>query len=94
MNRPIPSITIVMYHYVRDTARSRYPRIKSRTIEEFEGQLDYIERHYGVCTTRDLLDAIRGDRVLPPNACLLTFDDGLLAAVACSTFTSCTRSWP
>jgi peptidoglycan/xylan/chitin deacetylase (PgdA/CDA1 family) len=72
------ALTIVMYHYVRDLARSRYPGIKGRTIEEFEGQLDYIQRHYTVTTTRAVVEASRGGRPLPPNACLLTFDDGFL----------------
>ena len=72
------ALTIVMYHYVRDLPRTRYPRIKGRTIEEFEGQLDYIQQHYTVTTTRAVVEASRGGRPLPPNACLLTFDDGFL----------------
>jgi peptidoglycan/xylan/chitin deacetylase (PgdA/CDA1 family) len=72
------ALTIVMYHYVRDLARSRYPGIKGRTIEEFDQQLDYIQRHYTVTTTRAVVEASRGGRPLPPNACLLTFDDGFL----------------
>ena len=32
------ALTIVMYHYVRDLAGSRYPEIKGRTIEEFESE--------------------------------------------------------
>jgi peptidoglycan/xylan/chitin deacetylase (PgdA/CDA1 family) len=72
------ALTIVMYHYVRDLPRTRYPRIKGRTIEEFEGQLDYIQRHYTATTTRAVIEASRGGRPLPSNACLLTFDDGFL----------------
>ena len=72
------ALTIVMYHYVRDLAGSRYPEIKGRTIEEFESQLDWLTRNYMICSTRDVVAAVRGERALPPNACLLTFDDGLL----------------
>jgi peptidoglycan/xylan/chitin deacetylase (PgdA/CDA1 family) len=72
------ALTIVMYHYVRDLARSRYPGIKGRTVEEFDGQLDYIQKHHTVTTTREVVEASRGGRPLPPNACLLTFDDGFL----------------
>jgi peptidoglycan/xylan/chitin deacetylase (PgdA/CDA1 family) len=71
-------LTVVMYHYVRDLAHSRFRGLKARSIEEFDGQLDYLTRHYRVCSTRDVLAAARGTGVLPPNACLLTFDDGLL----------------
>jgi peptidoglycan/xylan/chitin deacetylase (PgdA/CDA1 family) len=63
---------------VRDLPRTRYPRIKGRTIEEFDGQLDHIEKYYTVTTTRAVVEASRGGRPLPSNACLLTFDDGFL----------------
>jgi peptidoglycan/xylan/chitin deacetylase (PgdA/CDA1 family) len=72
------SLTIVMYHYVRDLRHSRYPAIKGLSIDDFEGQLDYITRHYSVCSTREVVAAAHGRRTLPDNACLLTFDDGLL----------------
>jgi peptidoglycan/xylan/chitin deacetylase (PgdA/CDA1 family) len=72
------ALTIMMYHYVRDRAHTRYPGLKVRSLEEFDGQLDYLTRHYHVCGTRDVLAAARGERILPPNACVLTFDDGLL----------------
>lgn len=72
------ALTIVTYHYVRDRSRTRYPGLNVRSVEEFEGQLDYITRHYHVCGTEDVRAAARGDRALPSNGCLLTFDDGFL----------------
>ena len=36
--------TIVMYHYVRELRRSRYPGIKGLSTEKFRGQLDYLAR--------------------------------------------------
>ena len=69
-------LTIVMYHYVRDLANSRYPAIKARTVEEFRGQLDHIGRHYQVVTAAEVAAAARGEEALPDNACWLTFDDG------------------
>jgi peptidoglycan/xylan/chitin deacetylase (PgdA/CDA1 family) len=71
-------LTIVAYHYVRDLPRTRYPRIKGLLTEKFEGQLDYITKHYTVCSIGQVLSAMRGEDELPPNPCLLTFDDGLL----------------
>lgn len=75
-----PTVTIVMYHYVRDLQRSRYPEIKGLDVNKFRGQLLYIRQHYQVITVSDLMDAFRvvdGAWPLPPNALLLTFDDGL-----------------
>jgi peptidoglycan/xylan/chitin deacetylase (PgdA/CDA1 family) len=71
-------LTIVMYHYVRDLSRSRYPGLKALTVDAFDGQLDYITRHYRVCSVRELVAAARGQSRLPPNPCLLTFDDGFV----------------
>jgi len=70
-------LTIVMYHYVRDLARTRFPEIRGLTTDRFEGQLDYLTKHYSIRRPEEVVAAVRGETVLPPNACLLTFDDGL-----------------
>jgi peptidoglycan/xylan/chitin deacetylase (PgdA/CDA1 family) len=70
-------LAIVMYHYVRDLPRTQFPGIKGLLTEKFEGQLDYISSHYSVCKLTDVVAASRGEYELPPNACVLTFDDGL-----------------
>lgn len=70
-------LTLVMYHYVRDLPRSRYPAIKGRRTDEFEAQLDYIQRHHSVVRLRDVVAASRGEYSLPEAPCVLTFDDGL-----------------
>src|SRR3546814_7258045 len=66
-----------MYHYVRDLQRTRFPEIKGLTVEGFRGQLDYLSRHYCFIGADDLIAAIRDPTAArPPNAALLTFDDG------------------
>lgn len=65
-----------MYHYVRDLARSRYPRIKGLDAAHFAGQLEYVLKHYRPVRMEDVLAAIRGEAELPPRSILLTFDDG------------------
>src|SRR5712691_11782643 len=70
-------LTIVMYHYVRDLARTRFPEIRGLSTDRFEGQLDSLTKHYTVCRPDEVVAAVQGDTVLPPHACLLTFDDGL-----------------
>ncbi len=70
-------LTVVMYHFVRDLARSRYPEIKGLSTEEFRGQVDYVRRHFTPIGVTDLLSALRTPGgTLPPRAILLTFDDG------------------
>ena len=72
-------LTIVMYHYVRDLATSRYPEIKGLTLEQFQGQLGYLMKHYSMVSVDDFLAALEPDGPrLPRNAAILTFDDGYI----------------
>jgi peptidoglycan/xylan/chitin deacetylase (PgdA/CDA1 family) len=65
-----------MYHYVRPIAAGAYPKLKGLEIEQFEGQLDYLERHYIPVAIEHVIDAMQGGSPLPERAVLLTFDDG------------------
>ncbi|WP_442508727.1 polysaccharide deacetylase family protein [Novipirellula sp. SH528] len=68
----------IMYHYVRDLQRSRFPSIKGLSVEQFRGQVQYIKRHYHILTLAQCNAAIYAGESLPKNGILLTFDDGLL----------------
>ena len=57
-----------MYHYVRDGAR-----VHARTVAELESELDHVAEHYTCVRLADVVDAD-----WPDDACLLTFDDGLV----------------
>ena len=71
------SVTIVMYHYVRELTRTRYPKIKGLDVREFSNQLDYLESEYNFVTVEQCIDAVYGtSKNFPKNALLLTFDDG------------------
>jgi peptidoglycan/xylan/chitin deacetylase (PgdA/CDA1 family) len=69
-------LTVIMYHYVRPIAGTRYPRIKGLEVNDFEGQLDYLQRHCNLVSMQAVLDAAMGAQPLPPSPVLLTFDDG------------------
>lgn len=72
------SLTILMYHYVRDLHRSRYPRIEGRTVEEFRNQIEYLQARYTVVSGEQVMAAAQDETKLPDRAALLTFDDGYL----------------
>lgn len=73
-----PAATIVMYHYVRPIRGSRFPGLKGLEVDAFIAQLTYLQRHYVPMNLRDVVEATRNGEALPPNACVLTFDDGYL----------------
>ena len=70
------NVSVVMYHYVREIKRSKYPGIKGLEFEGFKRQLDYLEGNYNIVSAEDLIEFCVSGKVLPPNACYLTFDDG------------------
>ena len=57
-----------MYHYVRDDAR-----VHARTVAELNAELDHVAERY---TPVRLEDVVASE--WPDDACLLTFDDGLV----------------
>jgi len=65
-----------MYHYVRDLAATRFPRLTALPLATFRAQLDYIAREHAPVSMDDVVRAADGVATLPPNAILLTFDDG------------------
>ena len=68
-------VTILMYHYIRDFKRTRYPSIKGLEVDGFRRQLDDLANRFALITMDDLIAAADGHD-LPANAALLTFDDG------------------
>jgi peptidoglycan/xylan/chitin deacetylase (PgdA/CDA1 family) len=70
------TLTVLVYHYVRNFETSPYPRLKGLTLRDFMGQLEYLARHYEFVTIADCLEALEGRKALADNSILLTFDDG------------------
>jgi hypothetical protein len=80
-------LTIVMYHYVRDLAHSRYPAIKGLDLELFKGQISYLQKHYNFVTVEQVIAArhqfgmifeggggiiVQGNHFRPKRSCLLS----------------------
>lgn len=70
------AVNIIMYHYVRELSRSRYPEIKALLVDEFRKHLDFFTKTGVVLTGQDIVAAQQGNFDLPENAFWLTFDDG------------------
>ena len=71
-----PLVTIVMYHFVRPVAASRFPRLAGLELSSFREQLRYVSRYYSPIRLRDIIAAAEGARTLPARPIVLTFDDG------------------
>ncbi len=70
------ALTVVMYHYVRPLAGSAFPRLKALDLHRFRAQLEALQARYRLIGPQDLAAHVTGAAPLPPEACLLTFDDG------------------
>ncbi len=73
------SLTVMMYHYVRNPgdAAERGTGIPGLPVARFQAQIDKLARTYEMLTWDDVTRAIETGESLPPNSCLLTFDDGV-----------------
>jgi peptidoglycan/xylan/chitin deacetylase (PgdA/CDA1 family) len=67
---------VVMYHYVRDSDATGFPGIRALAPELFERQLDWLQAEHTLVGLDRLTAALDGGTPLPPDAALLTFDDG------------------
>jgi len=68
---------IVMYHYVRDLERTRYPRIKGMLLSDFEQQVRSLAGDFEMASLETALSYLAGRYRPRRELCLLTFDDGL-----------------
>lgn len=71
------TLTVVMYHYVRDFPRTLFPRIKGMMTDDFRRQVDAIADRYEMATVESALAFLAGTYRPSRDLCMLTFDDGL-----------------
>jgi len=67
------NFNVVMYHYVRNSAYSKFRNLKFLSLDNFKKQLNYLEQNFNIIDPHTLFNS---NNQLPLNSCLLTFDDG------------------
>lgn len=72
-----PALHVVMYHYVRDLPRTRYPRLHAILVDDFRGQIAWLREHFEMATLESSLEFLSGRYTPRRDLCLCTFDDGL-----------------
>jgi peptidoglycan/xylan/chitin deacetylase (PgdA/CDA1 family) len=79
LERPPLELTAWMYHYVRDPgdAAEAGSGIPGLPVARFAEQLDEMARHNCMVSWLEVRAAVLDDQPLPPDATLLTFDDGM-----------------
>ena len=71
-------LRIVMYHYVRELSKSRFPEIKGLDIGLFRNQIDFFKNKFNIVRMEEVIAAYEEGYELPEDALLLTFDDGYI----------------
>jgi Predicted xylanase/chitin deacetylase len=64
-----------MYHYVRESKKTKFPNIKSLELKEFKNQLDFLKKKYKILNYQEFIYYCQ-QKKFPSNSCILTFDDG------------------
>jgi peptidoglycan/xylan/chitin deacetylase (PgdA/CDA1 family) len=72
-----PTLTVVMYHYVRAAERNPFPALKSMDLDSFVRQVNELRSRYEMATLESALALLRGEYMARRPLCLLTFDDGV-----------------
>ena len=71
------SLTVIMYHYVRNPEGSRFKGIKGVREEAFEKQVELAKQNFHLVTLEETLAYLEGKMEWEKPALLFTFDDGL-----------------
>ena len=68
-------LNIIMYHYVRESKKSKFPNINSLELKEFINQLNFLKKKYKILSYQEFIYYSQQKKT-PKNSCMLTFDDG------------------
>ena len=70
------NIYIVMYHYVREIKKSKYPNLKGLEFDEFKNQILYFKKNFNILNNEQFCEIINTKVVPKKKSVLLSFDDG------------------
>ncbi|MEM9074501.1 MAG: polysaccharide deacetylase family protein [Myxococcota bacterium] len=70
-------LKVVMYHYVRDVAGTRFPGLKALATDAFRTQVANLKDRFEMASLESALAFLSGSYQPSRPLCLLTFDDGL-----------------
>ena len=72
------TINIIMYHYVREIKKSKYPNLKGLEFIDFKKQIDFFCKNFNILSKSDLIEIIHTKKIPKKPSIFLTFDDGYI----------------
>jgi peptidoglycan/xylan/chitin deacetylase (PgdA/CDA1 family) len=70
------NIHIVMYHYVRNIKKSKYPNLKGLEFSDFRKQIFYLKKNFNILSNNQFIEILNSRKIPKKKSILLTFDDG------------------
>ncbi len=70
------NIHIVMYHYVNNIKKSKYPNLKGLEFSDFKKQILFFKKNFNLLSNDQFIEIINSKKLPKKKSILLTFDDG------------------
>lgn len=70
------NIYIVMYHYVRNIKKSKYPNLKGLEFKDFKKQIFFFKKNFNLLSNSQFIEILNSRKIPKKKSILLTFDDG------------------
>jgi len=71
-------IYIVMFHYVREIKKSKFPNLKGLEFSDFKKQINYLLKNFNILSNEDFIEIIKTKKIPKKKSVFLTFDDGYI----------------
>ena len=70
------NIYIVMFHYVRNIKKSKYPNLKGLEFTDFKKQIFFFKKKFNLLSNSQFIEILNSRKIPKKKSILLTFDDG------------------
>ena len=57
----------VMYHYVREIKKSRYPNLKGLEFKKFQNQISFFKKNFNILSPLDFLEVVESKKLPKKN---------------------------
>ena len=72
------SISIVMYHYIKELKSTSFKNLKFLEYSDFQKQINFFEKKFNILSFDDFRSILKSKKFPKKPSILLTFDDGYI----------------